>query len=78
MSWSRMEPVLKKDTFHDGERYIVPMLWNDKESTLPDNFFSSLAQLKSLKGKLNKNPPLREKYAETLRDDMQKGLAITV
>ena len=31
--------VLKNDTFHEGERYIVPMLWNDKESTLPNNYF---------------------------------------
>ena len=36
--------ILKNDTFHDGERYIVPMLWNDKESSLPNNYFSSLAQ----------------------------------
>ena len=36
--------VLKNDTFHDGERYILPMLWNDKESTLPNNY---LAQLNS-------------------------------
>ena len=56
--------VLKNDTFHDGERYIVPMLWNDKESTLPYNYFSSLAQLKSLERRLDKDPSLREKYGE--------------
>ena len=70
--------VLKNDTFHDGERYIVSMLWNDKESTLPNNYFSSLAQLKSLEKRLNKDPSLREKYAETIRDDIQKGYVITV
>ena len=56
--------VLKNDTFHDGERYIVPMLWNDKEGTLPNNYFSSLAQLKSLERRLDKDPSLREKYGE--------------
>ena len=70
--------VLKNDTFHDGERYIVPMLWNDKESTLPNNYFSSLAQLKSLEKRLDKDPSLREKYAETIREDIQKGYVITV
>ena len=70
--------VLKNDTFHDGERYIVPMLWNDKESTLPNNFFSSLAQLKSLEKRLDKDPSLREKYAETIREDIQKGYVIAV
>ena len=33
--------VLKNYTFYDGERCIVPMLWNDKESTLTNNYFSS-------------------------------------
>ena len=70
--------VLKKDTFHDGERYIVPMLWNDKESTLPNNYFSSLAQLNSLEKRLDKDPSLLEKYAETIREDIQKGYVITV
>ena len=70
--------VLKNDTFHDGERYIVPMLWNDKESTLPNNYFSSLAQLNSLEKRLDKDPSLREKYAETIREDIQKGYVITV
>ena len=70
--------LLKKDTFHDGDWYIVPMLWNDKESTLPNNYFSSLAQLKSLERRLDKDPSLREKYAETIREDIQKGYVITV
>ena len=70
--------VLKNDTFHDGERYIVPMLWNDKESTLPNNYFSSLAQLKSLEKRLDKDLSLREKYAETIREDIQKGYVITI
>ena len=70
--------VLKNDTFHDDERYIVPMLWNDKESTLTNNYFSSLAQSKFLEKRLDKDPSLREKYAETIREDIQKGYVITV
>ena len=70
--------ILKNDTFHDSERYVVPMLWNDKESTLPNNYFSSLAQLKSLEKRPDKDPSLREKCAETVREDIQKGYVITV
>ena len=70
--------VLKYGTFNDGERYIVPMLWNGNESTLPNNYFSSLAQLKSLEKRLDKDPSLREKYAETIREDIQKGYVLTV
>ena len=54
------------------------MLWNDKESTLPNNYFSSLAQLKSLEKRLDKDPSLHEKYAETIREDIQKEYSITV
>ena len=75
---NRALSLLKNDTFHDGERYIVPMLWNDKEITLPNNYFSSLIQLKYLERRLDKDPSLREKYAETIREDIQKGYVITV
>ena len=40
------------------------MLWNDKQSTLPNNCFSSLAQLKSLDRRLEKDSSLREKYSK--------------
>ena len=70
--------VLKNDTFHDDERYIVPMLWNDKESSLPNNLFFLLSSIKVLEKRLDKDPSLREKYAETIREDIQKGYVITV
>ena len=44
--------VLKNDTFHFDERYMLPMLWNDNETNLPNKYFSSLAQLKSLERRL--------------------------
>ena len=49
-----------------------------KKRTLPNKYFSSLAQLKSLERRLYKDPSLREKYAETISDDIQKGYVITV
>ena len=70
--------VLKNDTFHDGESYNVTMLWNDNESTLPKNCFSYLAQLKFLLRRLDKHPSLREKYDETIKDDIQKEYITTV
>ena len=54
------------------------MLWNVKESSLPNNYFSSLAQLKSLEKRLHKDPWLREKYAEKIREDIQKGYVIII
>ena len=70
--------ILKTETVHDGERYTVPMLWSDNDVSLPNNYYSSLAQLKSLEKKLDKDPLLREKYTETIREDISKGYVITV
>ena len=67
--------VLKNDIFHDGERYIVPILWNDKESTLPNNYFPSLNQLKSLEKRLDKDPSLRENTPKHLEKIYKKDMS---
>ena len=54
------------------------MLWNDNENTLPNNYFSFLAQFKSLERRLDKDPSLREKYGEKIREDIKKGYVITI
>ena len=40
--------ILNSETVHNGERYIVPMLWIDSNVSLPNNYYSSLAQFKTL------------------------------
>ena len=66
------------ETVHNGERYIVPMLWIDSNVSLPNNYYSSLAQFKTLETRLSKDPELRERYAETIREDIKKGNVVTV
>ena len=46
--------VLNSETVHNGERYIVPMLWIDSNVSLPNNYYSSLAQFKTLERRLKK------------------------
>ena len=46
--------------------------------SLPNNYYSSLAQFKSLERRLSKDPELRERYAETIREDIRKGYVVTV
>ena len=70
--------ILNSETVHNGERYIVPMLWIDSNVSLPNNYYSSLAQFKSLERRLSKDPELRERYAETIREDIRKGYVVTV
>ena len=70
--------ILNSETVHNGERYIVPMLWIDSNVSLTKNYYSSLAQFKKLERGLSKNPELRERYAETIREDIRKGFVVTV
>ena len=69
---------LISETGHIGEKYIVPMLWIDSKVSLPNNYYSSLAQFKTLERRLSGDPELRERYADTIREDIRKGYVVTV
>ena len=70
--------LLNSETVHNGERYIVPMLWIDSNVSLPNNYYSSLAQFKTLERRLSIDPELSERYADTSREDTRKGYVVTV
>ena len=74
----RMAKILDSSTVHDGSRYAVGMLWAEESIMLPDNYYSSLVQLKSLEKRLAKDPHLRDQYSKTIEDDMSKGYVIQV
>ena len=65
--------TLEETTYHDGNRYHVGMLWTEADSSLPNNYFSALLQLKSLECRLDKDPELKQLYAKTIYDDFNKG-----
>ena len=70
--------ILNSETVHNGERYILPMLWIDSNVSRTNNYYTSLAQFKTLERMLSKDPELRERYADTIRDDIRKGYVVTV
>ena len=70
--------ILKSETVYNGLRYIVPMLWIDSNVSLPNNYYSSLAQFKTMDRRLSKDPELRERYADTIREDIRKGYVVFV
>ena len=74
----RAAKILDSSTVHDGSRYAVGMLWAEKSIMLPDNYYSSLVQLKSLEKRLAKDPHLRDQYSKTIEDDLSKGYVIEV
>ena len=45
---------------------------------LPNNYFSALVQLKSLKKRLTKDQTFREKYSSTIKEDLDKGYVVRV
>ena len=75
---ARASKILQETTYHDGCRYQVGMLWADGESSLPKNYFSALVQLKSLKRRLEKTPELKAIYAQTIKDEYDKGYIVQV
>ena len=75
---ARASEILLETTYHDGCRYQVGMLWADDESSLPNNYFSALVQLKSLERRLEKTPELKAIYAQTIKDDFDKGYIVQV
>ena len=70
--------ILEETTFNDGCRYQVGMLWADEESTLPNNYFSALVQMKSLERRLGKDLPLKESYSKTINENFDKGYIVQV
>ena len=54
------------------------MLWADDNIQLPINYFSSLVQLKSLDKRLSKDKTLKENYAKTISEDLEKGYVIPI
>ena len=82
---ARAHEILESTTIHIGLRYNVGMLWaadntklykNTGQQTTPNNYFSSLVQLKSLEKRSAKDEDLREKYTSTIKEDPNKGFVI--
>ena len=65
------QSILSYETFHDKERYNASMLW-DTNATVSYNIYSSLAQIKTMERRLKEDLQLRERHADTIREDIKK------
>ena len=74
----RANKILEASTIHDGDRYAVGMLWAEDHTQLPHNYYSDLAQLKSLEKRLDKDTNLRASYAKNIQQNFDKGYVIKV
>ena len=75
---ARAQEILETTTIHNGQSYDVGKLWADDNIQLLNNYFSSLVQLKSLEKRLSRDTSLKENYANSIREDLEKGYLITV
>ena len=58
----------------DGEdAYVSGLLCREEDPHLPNNFNMAKQRLKSLEKKFENNPEIRERYAQSIQDDVQKG-----
>ena len=69
---------LETTTFHNGQRYDVGMLRANDNIQLPNIYLSSLVQLKSLEKRLSRDTTLKENYAKTFSEDLEKGYVIQI
>ena len=70
---ARALDFLENATVHNGKRYDAGMLWAEDNIELPNNYFSALVQVKSLVKRLTKEQTLKEKYLNTIKEDLDKG-----
>ena len=69
---------MEATTYHDVSRYVVGTLWSSEASSLPNNYYYALSQLRSLEKRLDRDPALKERYARTVEEDIQKAYVIEV
>ena len=64
-----------KDTItKENNRYHIAWPWKDETVKLPENYELSIGRLKSLYGKLSKDPDLLRKYDDIIKDQLQKNI----
>ena len=74
----RAHKTLDSTTLPDASRYVAAMLWADDSVHLPDNFYASLVQFKSIEKRLEKCLNLKTQYASDIRCDVEKGYVVPV
>ena len=59
--------------FEGEDAYVSGLFWRDKEPSLPNNYDMALRRLKSLEKKFENDPEMRDRYAKSIQDDVEKG-----
>ena len=58
----------------EGEdAYVSGLLWRDEKPALPNKYDMAKRRLKSLAKRFENNPDMRDSYAKSIQDDVEKG-----
>ena len=66
-----MEQTTKKLEGEDA--YVSELLWCEKDPSIPNNYDMAVQRLKSLEKKFENDPEIKERYAKSIQDDIEKG-----
>lgn len=66
---------LMEKTFKNAneDAYDSDLLWREEEPSLPSNYEMAKKRLQSLEKKFECCPEVRERYAKSIQDDIEKG-----
>ncbi|XP_022798022.1 uncharacterized protein LOC111336233, partial [Stylophora pistillata] len=67
--------LMEKTTFKNAneDAYESGLLWREEEPSLPNNYEMAKKRLQSLEKKFESCPEVRERYAKSIQDDIEKG-----
>ncbi|XP_062557369.1 uncharacterized protein LOC134222243 [Armigeres subalbatus] len=71
----RARGILEKTTRRVGQRFETGLLWKEDEIHFPDSFNMAMKRMRSLEGRMNRNPGVREALQKQLNDYLVKGYA---
>ena len=55
------------------DAYVSGLLCREEEPSQPNNYDMAKRRLKSLEKKFENNPEMRDRYAKSIQDDVEKG-----
>ena len=67
--------LMEKTTFKSAseDAYVLGLLWKEEGPSLLSNYRMAKRRLQSLKKKFESCPEIRERYAKSIHDDIEKG-----
>ena len=67
--------LMEKTTFKSvsEDAYVSGLLWREEEPSLPNNYEMAKRRIQSLEKKFESCPEIRERYAKSIQDDIEKG-----